>query len=405
MSRKSRRIVEPLERRLLMAVLPVLNNNSSGAGSLYNVTQGAANGDTIDLRGLSGEIDVSNLGPAIKSLTFLGPGSDVLTIHGDTIFSVGTGISVTVSDLTLEGSSNGDSMIVNSHGSVTLNRVVLRDSSGGDEGAAIDSASGTLNVTDCSFINNSAQLGGAIHSQNDHVILDSCTFDDNVATASGGSFGLGGAVELRLVNYALIHRCTFVNNQAGHLGGAIYVEGTGTSNQTEAAGVFTLDDTTITNNTAMWGGGMYFSSFQGSATIANTILAGDHGTSASPEFENATQNIILTATHNLIGSDDFGPAPLTPLFVDGVNGNIVGSAANPIDPMLEALADNGGYTQTMMPLPGSPAINAGDGSWGETTDQRGVAAGMPYDIGSVDAQAPFHDDRAERRVGRSSAHL
>src|SRR5262245_23531056 len=49
---------------------------------------------------------------------------------------------------------------------------------------------------------------------------------------------------------------------------------------------------------------------------------------------------------------------------------LVGTAATPIDPMLAPLQDNGGPTQTMALLPGSPAIGTGaltDSEW----DQRG----------------------------------
>ena len=61
-------------------------------------------------------------------------------------------------------------------------------------------------------------------------------------------------------------------------------------------------------------------------------------------------------------------------------------------PGLGALANNGGATQTMLPQPGSPLIDAGNNSlipMGMTFDQRG--AGFPrvvggrVDIGAVEA--------------------
>jgi hypothetical protein len=63
------------------------------------------------------------------------------------------------------------------------------------------------------------------------------------------------------------------------------------------------------------------------------------------------------------------------------------------DPGLGALADNGGPTQTRLPLPGSPLIDAipvascqADGASGITTDQRGVTRpqGPGCDIGAVE---------------------
>jgi hypothetical protein len=56
---------------------------------------------------------------------------------------------------------------------------------------------------------------------------------------------------------------------------------------------------------------------------------------------------------------------------NGVNGNIVGTNTNPIDPLLGPLQNNGGPTQTMALLPGSPAIGHGDNAKAPTTDQRG----------------------------------
>src|SRR5262249_61552539 len=74
---------------------------------------------------------------------------------------------------------------------------------------------------------------------------------------------------------------------------------------------------------------------------------------------------------------------------NGVNGNQVGTRANPIDPLLGPLQDNGGPTQTMAPLPGSPALGAGSTANAPATDQRGlprVVDGL-IDIGAYQTQA------------------
>ena len=66
------------------------------------------------------------------------------------------------------------------------------------------------------------------------------------------------------------------------------------------------------------------------------------------------------ASNNLIGSTRLGG------LVNGVNGNQVG-VTNP--GLAPALANNGGPTQTIALLAGSPAINAGASSWRSTASR------------------------------------
>ena len=99
-------------------------------------------------------------------------------------------------------------------------------------------------------------------------------------------------------------------------------------------------------------------------TLNNTIVAGDTG-------GDITNSGTLTGSSNLVG-DGSG----------GLTGTITG------DPKLGPLAWNGGPTQTMALLAGSPAI--GDGAAiSVTTDQRGFALDSPQpDIGAFQYQGP-----------------
>jgi hypothetical protein len=99
---------------------------------------------------------------------------------------------------------------------------------------------------------------------------------------------------------------------------------------------------------------------------------------------------ILTANYSLIG-DSTGSAPVN---VGGTS--LIGTAAAPIDPMLGALADNGGPTMTHALLAGSPAIDAGDPSAAAgidgipAFDQRGDGFTRVYgddiDMGALESQ-------------------
>ena len=77
-------------------------------------------------------------------------------------------------------------------------------------------------------------------------------------------------------------------------------------------------------------------------------------------------------------------------FQNGVNGDIVGTAASPIDPQLEALANNGGSTSTHALRVSSPALNTGEPSFSAlSTDQRGLprVVNGRLDIGAFEFQS------------------
>jgi hypothetical protein len=111
---------------------------------------------------------------------------------------------------------------------------------------------------------------------------------------------------------------------------------------------------------------------------ANTIIAKNSATSKGPDV----LGVFASQGFNLIGN------------AKGSSGwrktDRKGTAARPIDPKLDALKDNGGPTQTMALLPGSPAINKGRNALAIDateaalqTDQRG----FPRRVGQVDIGA------------------
>jgi hypothetical protein len=83
--------------------------------------------------------------------------------------------------------------------------------------------------------------------------------------------------------------------------------------------------------------------------------------------------------HNLIGATN-GSSGFT------ATGDLVGSAALLLDPLVGPLTNNGGLTLTMALLPGSPAIDAGSPVGVPPTDQRGVTRpyGPAVDIGAYE---------------------
>ena len=187
------------------------------------------------------------------------------------------------------------------------------------------------NNTDCGN-------GGAIFNKGTLTVTAS-TLAFNTADTQGG--GIWSDDTLTLTN------STISGNLVGTDGGGIY----------NSTGTATINNSTITNNRADAGGtdagtgGGIHNDGTGTLTLNSTIVATNFvGT------DDVRDNISGTASgsSNLVGVD----TRLTGL-TNGVDGNIVGTAANPIDPGLQPLADNGGPTQTHAILPNSPAPQCG----------------------------------------------
>jgi hypothetical protein len=153
------------------------------------------------------------------------------------------------------------------------------------------------------------------------------------------------------------------------------------------SGTIVITNSTIAGNTADQAGGIsnLGDGAAGNVRLLNSIVA--NSTGSVSDFLSSSINggsVGTSGVNNLIRTN-----PVTGGFV-GV-GSIIGQ-----DPRLAGLADNGGPTQTMALLGGSPAINAGDNAFVTTppfigpsiTDQRGQQriASSTVDLGAVEDQ-------------------
>ncbi|HEX4946309.1 MAG TPA: choice-of-anchor Q domain-containing protein, partial [Blastocatellia bacterium] len=156
--------------------------------------------------------------------------------------------------------------------------------------------------------------------------------------------------------------CTITGNRANvsGLGGGIFIISTGGTSTLQ------VNNCTIANNTSAttFGGGITVDGF-GAGNTTTTILR---------------STIVANNTlPNLKIFDDLGGGPST-ITSQGFNlasDNGGGFLNQPTDilntnPLLGALANNGGSTPTLALLAGSPALDKGN-SFGLTTDQRGFA--------------------------------
>ena len=173
--------------------------------------------------------------------------------------------------------------------------------------------------------------------------LTNCTVSGNSSVSTGGGIDTGTA--------ATLINCTVSGNFAAR-GGGIHGE------------TATLTNCTVAENFALADGGGLYSTGSG-FSLKNTIVAlnltdfGGSGLDISGAF--------TSQGHNLIGNSSGGTG-----FTNGVNGDIVGSAASPIDPKLGPFQNNGGKTKTYALLAGSLAIDKGDNSLLPPIDQRGA---------------------------------
>jgi hypothetical protein len=281
--------------------------------------------------------------------------------NGAGIFNAGGTLSI--SDSTLSGNTAAGGLgygigdgIDNAGGSVTISNSALTDNAAEERDGAIGNA-GTLTLTYSTIANNSALAFGPGGIGNGGMLaISNCTFTGNKAMSDdGGGINNGGTL--------VVNNSTFTRNSAG--GGA----GGGIMNHA----MLTATNCTFAGNIALDGGGVY--NFAGGTLAArNTIFAGNTSLVGSdPDLG----GLFTSLGHNLIGN------------TSGASGFVPSDLLN-VAPLLGPLQDNGGPTQTMGLLPGSPAVDAGDNTDASDFDQRGPSfpriVGDVIDIGAFEVQ-------------------
>jgi hypothetical protein len=316
---------------------------------------------------------------------------------GGIIFVAGV---ATISNTTVAGNTaTYEAGGIYSSGSLTINDSNVTENVSGNGGGI--ASSGSLNILRSAITQNNATgsgpffqgLGGGILASGSIFITDT-TIKSNTAVAEGG--GIYSRRGLNLAN------STVSDNEAGAGGGVWLIDGS-------------ISQSTISQNRAVVGGGVYASntvvnhstvafnsasSLGGGIFVAGTPLTLNHSivarnSSTNPDITGLLGTTI-TASYSLIRSNSGSGLPPAPIGSPDANGNLIGTASNPINPMLGPLADNGGPTKTHKLLDQSPAIDAGDqslvlGANGVSEfDQRGAPFTRIYlgriDIGAYESQ-------------------
>ena len=298
----------------------------SGVGSLRWCIDNAPSGSTIRFaQNVRGIIELTG-GDLVfaggKTLTITGPGENLLTITGgnlNAIIHVSTGAMVNMSGLSFKNSETIINAFLYNEGTLTVkDSIISNNSSSGDnggQGGGIDN-DGKLTVTQSTFSNNRAigssdtGFGGGIDSTSTGTLMvTGSTLSGN--SASGKQDGLGGGIENEgklTVTYS-----TFSHNSAS--GSSSY--GGGIDSNSTGSSPLTISSSIVAANTAPSGPDISGALISGGYNLIENV-AGVTGLNARTDRQMALADLKIDST----------------------------------------LRNNGGPTQTLALLQGSPAIDA-----------------------------------------------
>ena len=317
----------------------------------------AASGDAIQIATATYQENLS----IPFNLTLYGAKAATAIVDGTNtanVFTVGTGISLTLANLTIKngvGYSGGGG--VDNFGTLTVYKSNFYTNTALSGGAILNNGTATFINTNFSgnspyFFGHSASCG-AIDNRSTMTIAAS-TFFNNYANnnfTSGGAICNGGTLTITgstfstnssqgnnqgtggaIYNYAgtlAVTNSTFSQNSATTSGGAIYSQG----------GTVQISNSTFGTNPENNGGGGALSNAGSSVLIQNSIVANSgNGGNCAGAITSGGYNLSSDNTCNFNGAGD-------------LNGK---------NPNLGALRSNGGPTQTMALPNGSPALDAGN---------------------------------------------
>ncbi len=144
------------------------------------------------------------LNNTLAPVTIEAPAAGVTVSGGNlsTVFVVGSGVTASISGLTITGGGRGSSQgpgggggLYNSAGAtLTLTDCTISGNSAGQGGGLQNG--GTVTLMDCAITGNTARLGGGIYDHLGTVTLIDCDITGNSATGSGGGIFSSGTATI-----------------------------------------------------------------------------------------------------------------------------------------------------------------------------------------------------------------
>jgi hypothetical protein len=247
-------------------------------------------------------------------------------------------------------------------------------------------------VTGLAFTAGTAMNAGAILVGDELLTIDRCAFTNNAGT-------IAGAILVNAAGGLTARNCTFAANAGS----------TGTVVVTNQGGTLLLENCTLADNTNTLATVYFFGPGGAGATIRNSTIAGNSttGSTAGVFFNHSGTSALLVESSAIAGNSSAGGFDVVAVgsvtashsalgavsATAGFSPDAITTALLGQDTKLGALADNGGPTNTMLPLAESPLIGAGSNPAALANDQRGPGYGRArsglVDIGAVEAPTDF----------------
>ncbi len=322
------------QKRFLLAILTLAVGSLYGQTTRYVTTHSElataitnSSSSVIDIIEIQNNITITSSLSISKSITIKGKGNTLtVPVTGvsdegvnntspsthNMFTTSGSSVTITFENLTLKGGdySSGGACIRNSANKLVLNSVTISNgrASGFSGGGGLRNT-GSIYMTNCQLIRNSAGYGGGFLNSGT-MYIEKTTFSDNRSESSNGG---GGGCENQGTLY--MNNCTFSNNKSTEIGGGINNYG----------GTLYLLNSTFTGNVAYgdFGGGAVGVN-GGNSNLINCIFAYNYrrsasnsGTTSSPTayslddfagyFTNSNAYYcIYHASNNLISSSSIG---------------------------------------------------------------------------------------------------
>ncbi len=379
---------------------------------------------------LSGDIDqiAGNANNAYTVVTTNGFLTDTYVLDGFTI----TGGNQN------SGSGVGGGMYIQNTSPMLANLIITANSANGRGGgvfiisvSAVEANYSNTSFTDVTISNNTAGIGGGVYVQNGSPSFTRVTFTGNSSTGGAGgglnvqtlggpgvdepnlptlvdviftsNTSVGGGGMFNNNSQSALNRVTFDGNTATRRGGGMLNE---FSSPALTNVTFSGNISTETSGAMPWGGGGMMN-IGADPVLNNVTFNGNNsvngsGTAGGDAIKNVTQpgnastpvieNSILWGDGGIndeVRNEGTSSATIEDSIVQG-GCPALATCANVInlDPVLSALANNGGYTQTMAISVTGAADNAADTTTADcaASDQRGTARpqGVACDIGAYE---------------------